>query len=391
MSERLGSADTCEVNSRHHRSCEAGRPELPAFQPPRPTASSKRLKIPPRRFALAVQWHPENFLEDRRVPAVVRDVRRDSSDESKPQDLRCAMHRVCLLSCSLRACFHPRSCRSSAPNGAHSVRHSTRRSSKAWFAWKPAASPDGPCVSCHTGMTYLLARPALRRALGETQPTMFETGAARSAPRQRRCETGRRPSGCRNGFRRSLPGAAGCRKGRRLRDSPSVRSVVGTAARRRGDKGRLAVVSSQPGSVTSIPARTFSALRSRRFAIGTMPDGYAQTPEYASTFRRSSRSFETGADVQRPLHDRLARLWASSKLRSVLPDQSRKALIEETFGKQQADGGWSIESLRALDAASRRAALTRQQQLCHGFCDVPCSDGRAPRLRIPACRARWRG
>ena len=32
-----------------------------------------------------------------------------------------------------------------------------------WFAWKPAASPEGPCVSCHTGMPYLLARPALRR------------------------------------------------------------------------------------------------------------------------------------------------------------------------------------------------------------------------------------
>jgi hypothetical protein len=47
---------------------------------------------------------------------------------------------------------------------------------KAWFEWKPAASVDGPCVSCHTGMTYLLARPALRRALGETDPTMYERG-----------------------------------------------------------------------------------------------------------------------------------------------------------------------------------------------------------------------
>ena len=45
-----------------------------------------------------------------------------------------------------------------------------------WFAWKPAASPDGPCVSCHTGMTYLMARPALRRRIGESQPTSFETG-----------------------------------------------------------------------------------------------------------------------------------------------------------------------------------------------------------------------
>ena len=36
---------------------------------------------------------------------------------------------------------------------------------QAWFEWKPAiASGRGPCLSCHTGMTYLLARPALREA-----------------------------------------------------------------------------------------------------------------------------------------------------------------------------------------------------------------------------------
>src|SRR5262245_63980464 len=47
---------------------------------------------------------------------------------------------------------------------------------KEWFEWKPALSADGPCVSCHTGMTYLLARPALRKALNEKAPTMYEKG-----------------------------------------------------------------------------------------------------------------------------------------------------------------------------------------------------------------------
>src|SRR5215510_1646939 len=45
-----------------------------------------------------------------------------------------------------------------------------------WFVWPTAQSKDGPCVSCHTGLTYLLARPVLRTALGENQPTKFETG-----------------------------------------------------------------------------------------------------------------------------------------------------------------------------------------------------------------------
>ena len=39
-----------------------------------------------------------------------------------------------------------------------------------WSAWPTAALKGGPCLSCHTGITYLLARPVLRGALGETAP-----------------------------------------------------------------------------------------------------------------------------------------------------------------------------------------------------------------------------
>jgi hypothetical protein len=37
---------------------------------------------------------------------------------------------------------------------------------QAWNAWSTAKAPGGACFSCHTGMTYLIARPSLRRALG---------------------------------------------------------------------------------------------------------------------------------------------------------------------------------------------------------------------------------
>src|SRR5262249_38652637 len=47
---------------------------------------------------------------------------------------------------------------------------------KQWFEGPTAKTPDGPWVSCHTGLTYLLARPELRRTLGEKEPTAYETG-----------------------------------------------------------------------------------------------------------------------------------------------------------------------------------------------------------------------
>jgi len=47
---------------------------------------------------------------------------------------------------------------------------------KEWFAWPRAKAEGGVCVSCHTGVTYLLARPVLRKALAESQPTVYEKG-----------------------------------------------------------------------------------------------------------------------------------------------------------------------------------------------------------------------
>src|SRR5260370_23307427 len=47
---------------------------------------------------------------------------------------------------------------------------------KEWCAWPAAKAPGGTCLSCHTGMTYLLGRPALRKALGELEPTEYEKG-----------------------------------------------------------------------------------------------------------------------------------------------------------------------------------------------------------------------
>jgi squalene-hopene/tetraprenyl-beta-curcumene cyclase len=47
---------------------------------------------------------------------------------------------------------------------------------KAWFDWKTAKSNGRLCLSCHTNVPYLLTRPALRRMLGEPQPTQWEAG-----------------------------------------------------------------------------------------------------------------------------------------------------------------------------------------------------------------------
>ena len=53
MRERLSDADSCEVNSRHHQAVKDARAGLQRVAPPRPTASSKRSRIPRRASASA--------------------------------------------------------------------------------------------------------------------------------------------------------------------------------------------------------------------------------------------------------------------------------------------------------------------------------------------------
>src|SRR5579883_967621 len=51
---------------------------------------------------------------------------------------------------------------------------------KLWFEWPRATRSGAACVSCHTGLTYILARPELRHALGETSATEFEQGYSKT-------------------------------------------------------------------------------------------------------------------------------------------------------------------------------------------------------------------
>lgn len=60
MSERLGDADGCGVNSRHHQAIKTLGAGLVATATA-PDGVIEAVEDPSRRFCLGVQWHPENF------------------------------------------------------------------------------------------------------------------------------------------------------------------------------------------------------------------------------------------------------------------------------------------------------------------------------------------
>jgi putative glutamine amidotransferase len=62
MGERLASADTCPVNSRHHQAPNTVGEGLVASATA-PDGVIEALEDATRRFCLGVQWHPENFWQ----------------------------------------------------------------------------------------------------------------------------------------------------------------------------------------------------------------------------------------------------------------------------------------------------------------------------------------
>jgi squalene-hopene/tetraprenyl-beta-curcumene cyclase len=235
-----------------------------------------------------------------------------------------------------------------------------------WFAWKPAASADGPCVSCHTGMTYLLARPALRRKLGEPQPTPYEQGLLDRL----RANVGAKPESHLQGvevifaalFLSELdagkPMSAHTRSAfdqlwsLQLREGPSTGSwewlTVNLDPWEHAESG-------------------FFGAALAALAAGNAGAAYVDDPSVVSHVAALTAYLRTASPARRPLHDRLALLWASSRRREVLPATERDALVAELFDKQQPDGGWTIASLGPWMAHPGAPSVAGSSSYATGF------------------------
>jgi hypothetical protein len=238
-----------------------------------------------------------------------------------------------------------------APTTAHAADWSPRLAARyldqrqeAWFAWKPAASADGPCVSCHTGMTYLLARPALRRALGEQAPTMYERGLLDRL----RANAGSKSDSALLYVETIFTAMFLAEQDGGGAMSATTRSAFDQLWALQVHEGNLKGgwlwydvnldPFENPGSTV------FGASLAAR-AVGATPVGYRDEGTVHDHVTELTAYLKADGHARRPLHDRLAVLWASAKMPALLSDTERKALLTEVFEKQQPDGGWTIEAL----------------------------------------------
>jgi squalene-hopene/tetraprenyl-beta-curcumene cyclase len=189
-------------------------------------------------------------------------------------------------------------------------------------------------------MPYLLARPALRRALGEKEPTAYETGLLNRL----RAKAGEKPAGALQGVETIF---AALFLARQDPTGAATGRAFDQLATLQNHEGRLA--GAWPWYNANLdpwetPPSFFYGASLAALALGSAPDEIHSSAATGRQLHASQEYFDARLPDQ-PLHSRLALLWASTKVPALLARDARQSLIEEILRKQQPDGAWTIESL----------------------------------------------
>jgi squalene-hopene/tetraprenyl-beta-curcumene cyclase len=229
-----------------------------------------------------------------------------------------------------------------------------------WSTWPSARRDHGTfCISCHTTLPYALARPALRRVLGEPEPAATEAKILGNLLTRARAWRDIEPF---------YPDQTrGVPKTSESRAIESVMNALVLARRdaelgRQSEDGKTALANMwalqmktgpQSGAWTWLnfgyepwesPNSPYFGAALAALAVGSAPGNYASTAEIQDRLGQLRGYFQKQFEHE-SLHNRLVALWASSGVPDLLTNEQRASTIDQAFALQQPDGGWSSSSL----------------------------------------------
>jgi hypothetical protein len=214
---------------------------------------------------------------------------------------------------------------------------------KLWIAWPRALRSGVPCISCHTGLPYLLSRAALRRA-GDP-PSPYESaliGGVRSKA------TDPKVTGSPAVLAALVLAIDDARDGASLsHTAEQAFDRMWSGQHRTGpNQGAWPWTEADLDPWETTDSLYYGAALAA-LATGTAPGDYQSRPGIRENVALLI-AYLRGNLGSQPLHNRMALLWASTRLRDCLPASDRRAILDELRRKQSADGGWTVESLGAF-------------------------------------------
>jgi len=228
-----------------------------------------------------------------------------------------------------------------------------------WSSWQTAARDhQTACVSCHTALPFALARPALRGALHEDEPStaerkMLDDVIKRVAlwkdvepfyPDQTRGLPKTSESrGTESVLNAIVLATRDAHAGRPSDEAGAAFDNMWALQFRNGDlAGGWAWLNfhNEPWEANDSP---YFGAALAAIAIGREP-GVASAAENQERIKRLREYLRKGMTTQ-PLVNRAMLLWASGGLADLLAADERQAIVDALCAKQNADGGWSLSSL----------------------------------------------
>lgn len=238
-----------------------------------------------------------------------------------------------------------------------------------WRQWPKAQRDHGTvCVSCHTALPHVLARPALRAQLGEHERSPAESAMMDDVVKRVWLWREVEPfyTDQRNGMPKSSEarGVEGVLNALILSTRDAERGALGTDTRQAfaqmwaqqlqagEQKGGFAWLNFHLEPWES-PSASYWGATLAAVAVARAP-GYAADPAQVEALRAYLR----GGMVGQSLYTRALLLWADSALHGVLTPEQRQGVIADITAAQGADGGWSLPALGAWQRVDKSALPT---------------------------------
>ena len=231
-----------------------------------------------------------------------------------------------------------------------------------WSTWSGAARDHGTfCMSCHTTLPYVLARPTLRDALHESGPSSAEALIVGNL--LTRVKLGHEAEPFYPEQTRGVP---------KTSESRAIEAVMNAlvltrhdaAAGRLSDEGKTALaqmwalqmkVGPNAGAWTWLnfnyepwesPNSPYLGASFAALAVGSAPAHYAEAPEIKENLA-ALRGYFQKQFPHESLLNRLMALWATGSVAGLLSNEQRTAAIDEAFAAQRPDDGWTTALLGA--------------------------------------------
>ena len=230
-----------------------------------------------------------------------------------------------------------------------------------WLGWPRAERDHGTtCVSCHTAVPYLLARPSLRGPLAEEGVSPSERKMLDYVIKRVRlgdeAETfyGGKPEDPKTAQSRGTEAILNALILTRYNAAPKIaelnedtklalKNMWALQLKTGENQGAWNWLNFENSPWESSDSPYYGAALAA-LAVGMTPSSYQAKPEVATGTQLLIGYLRRGAKTQLPVN-RVVLLWASTKLPGLLTRDEQQSIEDELESKQQPDGGWSLTSL----------------------------------------------